>query len=88
MLRLHGKVKRALAVLMYQCGGSNGLWPHTAIAHWTRSVRPVCEYACELCEGEVSNAQLDCIVSNLLTHGKAALGLHASPAAVGVIRRG
>ncbi len=56
MLRLHGKAKCALAALMYQCGGSNGLRPRAAIAHWKSSVRPVCEYACELWEGEVSNA--------------------------------
>ncbi len=45
LLRLHGKAQRALAALLYQCGGSNGLRPRTAVAHWKSSVRPVCEYA-------------------------------------------
>ena len=52
--RLLTRAKLALSALMYQCGGSDGLRPHTAIAHWKNSVRPVCEYACELWEGEIS----------------------------------
>jgi hypothetical protein len=44
LLRLHGKAQRALAALLCQCGGSNGLRPRTAVAHWKKSsVRPVCE---------------------------------------------
>jgi hypothetical protein len=84
LLRLHGKAQRALAALLYQCGGSNGLRPCTAVAHWKSSVRPVCEYACELWEGEVSDTWVKKLETIQCRCGKAALGLHASPAAVGV----
>ena len=61
--------------------------PRTAIAHWKSSVRPVCEYACELWEGEESNAWVNMLETIQYSCGKAALGLHGSPAAFGVRRR-
>ena len=58
--------------------------PRTAIAHWKNSVRPVCEYACELWEGEISATWVTKLETIQYSFGKAALGLHANPAAVGV----
>ncbi len=44
----------------------------------------MCEYACELWEGEESNAWVNMLETIQYSCGKAALGLHGSPAAVEV----
>ena len=52
--RIHGKVKAARNMLLYECGGSDGIRPRTSRLQWQSKVRHVGEYACELWEGEIS----------------------------------
>ena len=60
--------------------------PTYRYSHWKNSVRPVCEYACELWEGEISATWVTKLETIQYSVGKAALGLHANPVAVGVRR--
>ena len=80
--RIHTKTTAARNMMMYQCGGSNGIRPRTSRAQWQSGVRPVGEYACELWEGEISKNWSDKLESIQYSYCVAALGLHQLRAAV------
>ena len=84
--RLLTKTKQALAGLMHQCGGADGLRPRTSTLHWRGAIMPLAEYACELWEGEISGEWERKLESVQYRFAKAALGLHGTPSAVGVRR--
>jgi hypothetical protein len=73
-----------LSLLMYRNGGSKGVYPPAYIRQFNAVCRPLVEYACELWEGEISQAresQLESIQSAFL---RRVAGLKGTPAAVGL----
>jgi len=84
MRRLYDKTKNHINLLLWQGGGSRGLPARTMTHLWNTTSRTKAEYACELWEGEISQAWVTKMESLQTTLCKAALGQKANPAAVGL----
>ena len=82
--RLYRKAKSALALLLFRAGGSDGLSPTMIQRMWMAECRPLLEYGSELWGGMVSKDWERKLESLQYQFGKAALGLHGMPAAIGV----
>ena len=81
--RLHGNTTEHLNLILWQGGGRYGLRARTLAHQWKTTCRPKAEYACELWEGEVSNALVKKLESIQTTFCKATMGFRKScPAAV------
>jgi hypothetical protein len=50
--RIWRKTRKAMHLLMYHCGGSNGLRPSAAVSLWQTLIRPMGEHVCELWQGD------------------------------------
>ena len=81
--RLYRQAKSALSLLVYRAGGSGGL-NATLIQMWVAEGRPLLEYGCQLWGGMISKDWERKLESVQSQFGRATLGLHGTPAAVGV----
>ena len=83
--RLHDATRSHMNLLLWQGGGRRGLRARTLAHQWSTTCRPKAEYACELWEGETSEAWVTTLESLQTTFCKAVLGFkRTNPAAVGM----
>ena len=69
---------------MYRAGGSDGLSATLTQRMWVAEGRPLVKYGCELWGGMISKEWEQKLESVQSQFGRAALGLHGTPAAVGI----
>ena len=82
--RIYTKARSSLNLVMFQCGGANGLRPRTSAHQWKSLCRPILEYGCEIWEGEQSKLWSSKLESVQSKFGRTALANKANPAATAV----